>query len=243
MGLGGNSSTGKNQTTQKQTTVNTSTKSGSNNSKPPLPLRFLIFFITGIIISIILINIKPYEVLASNLFVGIEYKVISEILVNIPFIGWLFGIFLSLINVTAGTMLWGTVQMLELIPTSLMGDKAFLDKNIQRADRNQYRSDSKDSWEVKIAKKARNSLSTELLRFLIVVGICTYVFDFFACLTIFPPVVGGGDIWKLFDILSTEQFNLIDWGNILKAVSTVGAVQFLVKLRKIIKQVITDLSN
>jgi len=220
-------------------TVSTS----KTSSKPPLSLKLLIWFITGIIISIILINIKPYEILARELFNGIEYKIITDILVNIPFVGWLFKIALSLLNVTAGTMLWGTVQMLELIPTELLGNQLFLDKNIQRANRNQYQNQKEDSWEVKIAKRMRNSLSTEVLRFLIVVGILTYVFDFFMCLSVFPPVIGGGNVWKLFDILTTEQFNLIDWGNILKAITTVGAVQFLVKLRKMIIQIIRDLKE
>ncbi|MEM7590344.1 MAG: hypothetical protein AAF383_02265 [Cyanobacteria bacterium P01_A01_bin.83] len=228
---------------QQTETVNTSSSSSKSSSKPPLPLRLAAWFITGIIISIVLINIKPYEILAGRLFQGIEYQALSNILVNIPFVGGLFGMFFGLINLTAGTMFWVVVQALELIPTSLMGNQVFLDKNIQRADRNQYRKDSNDSWEVKIAKTMRNSISTETLRFLIIVGCCTYIFDFFACLMIFPPVVGGGDMWKLFDILSTEQFELIDWGNILKAVSTVGAVQFLVGLRKHIIKVIHDLKD
>ena len=225
-----NSSSSSSQSSKKQqstTTVNTSSK----GNKPPLPLRLAAWFITGIIISVILVNIKPYEILAGRLFQGIEYQALSNILVNIPFIGGIFKVFFNLINLTAGTMFWVVIQSLELIPTSLMGNQAFLDKNIQRAGRNQYRNDSSDGWEVKIAKRMRNSLPTEVLRFLIIVGVCTYVFDFFMCLSIFPPVVGGGDMWKLFDILSTEQFELIDWGNIIKAVTTVGAVQFLVKLR------------
>ena len=125
----------------------------------------------------------------------------------------------------------------------LMGHENFLDKNSQRGGRNHYADAKNDSWEVKIAKKMRNSLSTEVLRFLIILGVCIYVVDFFACLTVFPPVQGGGDVWKLLDIIQYQQFGQIDWGNIMRAVTTVGAVQFLLKLRKIIVQIIRDLKD
>ncbi len=124
-----------------------------------------------------------------------------------------------------------------------MGHENFLDKNIQRGGRIHYADAKNDSWEVKIAKKMRNSLSTEVLRFLIILGVCIYVVDFFACLTVFPPVQGGGDVWKLLDIVQYQQFSKIDWGNIMRAVTTVGAVQFLLKLRKIIVQIIRDLKD
>ncbi|MEL6162579.1 MAG: hypothetical protein AAFR37_02025, partial [Cyanobacteria bacterium J06628_3] len=79
--------------------------------------------------------------------------------------------------------------------------------------------------------------------FLIILGVCVYVVDFFLCLTVFPPVQGGGDVWKLLDIVQYQQFSNIDWENIIRAATTVGAVQFLLKLRKIIVQIIRDLKD
>lgn len=125
----------------------------------------------------------------------------------------------------------------------LLGHERFLDKNIKKGGNTTYTDSKDDAWEVKLAKKLRNSLSTEILRFLIILGVCVYVVDFFACLTVFAPVLGGGDIWELFDVIQYQQFSQIDWGNILRAVTTVGAVQFLLKLRKIIVQIIKDLND
>lgn len=237
-GLGGNKDKGTNTGGGRGATHNY-----NGTQKPPFMLQILIWVITGIIISIILTNVKPYEIIATRYFAGINYSDIAEFIKGIWVIGAIFGFILNFINFGFGFLLWAFIQILELIPMELMGHENFLDKNIQRGGRNHYADAKNDSWEVKIAKKMRNSLSTEVLRFLIILGVCIYVVDFFACLTVFPPVQGGGDVWKLLDIIQYQQFSKIDWGNIMRAVTTVGAVQFLLKLRKIIVQIIRDLKD
>lgn len=214
----------------------------SENKQAPLVLKVLIWVITGIIISIILTNVKPYEILASRYLAGISYSDITNFILNIWVVGAIFGLILRFANFGLGFLLWAFIQILEVIPMELLGHERFLDKNIQKG-RSAYADSKTDSWEVKLAKKLRNSLSTEVLRFLIVLGVCVYVVDFFACLTVFPPVQGGGNIWALLDVVQYQQFNQIDWGNILRAITTVGAVQFLLKLRKIIVQIIWDLNE
>lgn len=213
------------------------------SKKAPLVLTILIWVITGIIVSIILTNVKPYEIIATRYLSGISYSSITDFILSIWVIGAIFGLILKFVNFGLGFLLWAFIQILEIIPMELLGHEQFLDRNIQKSGRNYYSNSKDDSWEVKIAKKMRNSLSTEVLRFLIVLGVCVYVVDFFACLTVFPPVQGGGDIFKLFEIVQYQQFSQIDWGNILRAVTTVGAVQFLLKLRRIIVQIIRDLND
>jgi hypothetical protein len=214
----------------------------SENKQAPLVLQVLTWVITGIIISIILTNVKPYEIIAARYLSGISYSDITNFILNIWVIGAIFGLLLRFANFGLGFLLWAFIQILEIIPMELLGHERFLDKNIQKG-RSAYPESKTDSWEVKLAKKLRNSLSTEVLRFLIVLGVCVYVVDFFACLTVFPPVQGGGDVFKLFDIVQYQQFSQIDWGNILRAITTVGAVQFLLKLRKIVVQIIEDLND
>lgn len=227
---------------------NTNTYAGGTynydgSRKAPLALKILIWVITGIIISIILTNVKPYEIIATRYLVGISYSSITEFILNVWVIGAIFGILLRFANFGLGFLLWAFIQILEIIPMELLGHEKFLDKNIKKGSKNPYTDSNDDSWEVKLAKKIRNSLSTEVLRFLIVLGVCVYVVDFFACLTVFPPVQGGGNILRLLDIIQYQQFSQIDWGNILRAITTVGAVQFLLKLRKIIVQIIRDLNE
>lgn len=211
--------------------------------KSPLLLQILIWVITGIVISIILMNVKPYEVIAANYLAGISYSEITDFILSIWLIGAIFGIILKFANFTLGFLLWAFIQILEIIPMELLGHERFLDKNIHKGANSHYSDTKGDAWEVKFAKKLRNSLSTEVLRFLIVLGVCIYVVDFFACLTVFPPVVGGGNTWQLIEVIQYQQFNQIDWSNILRAVTTVGAVQFLLKLRKIFVAIIRDLNE
>ena len=41
------------------------------------------------------------------------------------------------INFGFGALLWAAIQILELIPSELLGHEKFLDKNIQKAGKNQ----------------------------------------------------------------------------------------------------------
>ena len=181
--------------------------------------------------------------IASRYLSGINYSDITDFILNIWVIGAIFGLLLRFANFGFGFLLWAFIQILEIIPMELLRHEKFLDKNINKGSASPYANGQNDSWEVKLAKKLRNSLSTEVLRFLIVLGVCVYVVDFFACLTVFPPVQGGGNVFELFDVIQYQQFSRIDWENILRAVTTVGAVQFLLKLRKIIVQIIHDLNE
>ena len=199
--------------------------------------------ITGIIISIILTNVKPYEIIATKYLAGVGYSDITNFILGIWVIGAIFGLLLRFASFGLGFLLWAFIQILEIIPMELLGHEKFLDRNIQKGSKNPYSDSKSDSWEVNLAKKIRNSLSTEVLRSLIVLGVCVYVVDFFACLTVFPPVQGGGDVWKLLEVVQYQQFSQIDWGNILRALTTVGAVQFLLKLRRMVVQIIKDLSD
>lgn len=222
------------------TTVNMDATGAPKNYSPFL-IKVLVCAIWGIIGVFVLLNIKPYQQLALMLFGDLRFTSLQNALESIWFIGWIFTFFFQFIDFGIGTIFWAFVQALELIPAECMSNSQLLDRNIQRANKNRYQHDKQDAWEVKIAKRFRNSISTEVLRFLIVVGISVYVIDFLWCLTVFPPVVGGGDVWQLFDVLSLQQFGRIDWGNILKAVATVGAVQFLLKLRRIVVQIAKDI--
>jgi hypothetical protein len=197
----------------------------------------------AIIGAFIFANIKPYEILATKFFAGIQYSFITDVLFNIPILGGILRLIGSLFNVGIGFLFWAFIQALELLPVALFGHGAFLDNTIARSAGKRYAAGEKDPWEVKAAKYVGNSLNTETLRFLILLGIAVYVMDFFFCLMIFPPVKGGGDVGVFLRILQTGQYSRIDWGNILRALTTVFAVEFLFKLKTIIEQIIDDLKD
>ncbi len=201
-------------------------------------LRWVIIAIIG---AFVFANIKPYELLAKQFFSGISYSEVTNVLFNIPILGAVLRAIGAMFNVGMGFIFWAFVQILELLPLSLFGHGAFLDNSIARSGAKRYGENEKDPWEVKTAKVVGNSLNTETLRFLIILGVTVYVADFFLCLLVFPPVKGGGDIGNLLRVLQIGQYSKIDWGNILRAITTVGAVEFLFKLKNIIDQILDDL--
>ncbi|MDJ0677127.1 MAG: hypothetical protein QNJ36_17400 [Calothrix sp. MO_167.B42] len=190
--------------------------------KEPLFVTMLVWVITAIIGAFIFANIKPYEIIAANFLSGISYQSLGDVVFSIPFLGGIIKLLLRLANFSLGTLFWAFVQMLELLPLVLFGHGNFLDNNISRSGGQRYGANSNDSWEVKVAKYIGNSLSTEVLRFLILLGISVYVADFFLCLMVFPPVQGGNTA-DLLMVMQTGQFTKIDWGNIGKAIASLGS--------------------
>jgi hypothetical protein len=205
-------------------------------------LTLLIWTITGLIGWAIFSNVKPYEVIATHFLAGINYQVLGNLFTSIPFLGGLFKLIGSLLGLGLGFMLWAAFQLLELLPLALFGHAGFLDNSIARSGGKKYTPNANDHWEVKVAKRMGNTLSTEVLRFLIILGISVYVVDFFLCLYIFPPVKGGTTA-DLFKVLYTGQFNKLDWGNIGMALCTVGAVEVLFKLRTVMLKIADDLKD
>ena len=90
MGISGNKSSSQGGT---KTTHNY-----NGTRKPPFILQILIWVITGIIISIIMTNVKPYEIIATNYLSGINYSDIAEFIKGIWVIGAIFGFILNFIN-------------------------------------------------------------------------------------------------------------------------------------------------
>ncbi|MGI2907687.1 hypothetical protein [Tolypothrix sp. VBCCA 56010] len=233
--------------------MNTAGTPGNGSARPPgyakpkgkkkfTIITLLMWIITALIGWAIFTNIKPYEVLATRFLIGVSYQSLGNFLTSIPFLGGIFKLIWSLLGLGMGTLLWAFFQILELLPLALFGHSAFLDNSIARAGGKKYNTLENDHWEVKVAKTVGNSLSTEVLRFLILLGIAVYVVDFFLCLYIFPPVKGG-TIADLFKVLYTGQFGKLDWGNIFVALITVTAVELLFKLRSILKKVADDING
>ena len=186
--------------------------------------------------------LQPYEIIATRFLVGISYEALGNFFTSIPFLEGIFKLIWSLLGLGLGAMLWLAFQLLELLPLILFGHANFLDNSIKKVGGKKHEVYPNDHWEVKVAKRMGNSLSTEVLRFVIIVGISVYVIDFFMCLFVFPPVKGGTTA-DLFKVLYTGQYNKLHWMNMLIALITVGAVEMLFKLRMILKRIADDISE
>ncbi|MBW4600336.1 MAG: hypothetical protein KME29_12200 [Calothrix sp. FI2-JRJ7] len=207
----------------------------------PLPLKMLRFCITMVIGAFIFANIKPYEVIATQFLSSFDYNSIASIISSIPILGGLIQFITKFFAFGLGTALWCIFQILELLPLILFGHGRFLNNQIGKHGKAaKYPVSGNDSWETKAAKFLGNSLSTEVMRFLVVMAIGVYVLDFLLILTVYPPVKGNfGDFLY---IIQTAQWDKINWVNVLVSFCVLFAVEFLVKLQGVVKQVIEDLA-
>lgn len=207
----------------------------------PFPLKVLGFCITLVIGAFIFANIKPYEVIAGKFLGSFDYPILREVLFNVPLLGGLFRFISNFFAFTLGTALWAIFQILEILPMLLFGHGRFLNNQVAKhGNAAKYAINANDSWETKAAKFLGNSLSTEVMRFLVIMAIGVYVLDFLLTLTVYPPVKGNfGDFLY---ILQTAQWDKINWVNLMVSVCVVFAVEFLIKLQGVVKQVIEDIA-
>jgi hypothetical protein len=226
---------------------NQSHQTPRSNSKPksvnkaPLPLKILYFCITLVIGSFIFANIKPYEVIAGKFLSSFNYPVIAQILYSTPFVGWLLKFISNFFSFGLGTALWAIFQILEILPLLLFGHGRFLNNQIGKHGQSaKYAVSPSDNWETKAAKFLGNSLSTEVMRFLVLMAIGVYVLDFILILTVYPPI--DGNFGDFLYIIQTGQWDKINWVNLLTSFCVLFAVEFLVKLQGVIKQIINDLN-
>lgn len=214
-----------------------STKKGGN---APLPLKILGFCISLVIGAFIFANIKPYEVIAGKFLSSFDYPFLAEVLYNTPIIGGIIKFLTNFFSFGLGTALWAIFQILEILPLILFGHGRFLNNQIGKHGQSaMYAKNPNDSWETKAAKFLGNSLSTEVMRFLVLMAIGVYVLDFLLILSIYPPV--QGNLGDFLYILQTSQWDKINWINLLTSVVVLFAVEFLIKLQGVVKQIIQDL--
>ncbi|MGB3641680.1 MAG: hypothetical protein WBA39_29500 [Rivularia sp. (in: cyanobacteria)] len=214
-----------------------STKKGG---KAPLPLKILGFCISLVIGAFIFANIKPYEIIAGKFLSSFDYPYLAEVLYNTPFIGGIIKFIANFFSFGLGTALWAIFQILEILPLILFGHGRFLNNQIGKSGKSaMYAKDANDSWETKAAKFLGNSLSTEVMRFLVLMAIGVYVLDFLLILSIYPPV--QGNLGDFLYILQTSQWDKINWVNLLTSLVVLFAVEFLIKLQGVVKQIIQDI--
>lgn len=129
-----------------------------------------------------------------------------------------------------GLILWGIVQIIELLPIILYNHEGFMATVIGQADRRtRYTEKETDDPTLKQMKRIYNAMPTSMIRNLERLRIGVYVLDFLICFTVYSPVASG-KITDFFWIISTGQWGQINVGNLLLAAITLFAVELIVSL-------------
>lgn len=213
--------------------MNSSNYSSNSKTKKKVPARWLrilywLLVVAGVYFAFL--NISPYA-RATEFFGG---KAVNEAFIRliavIPIINGLASIFGMSVTWILGFVIWGIVQIVELLPIIFYNHEGFMATVIGQADsRARFTEKEHDDPTLKRMKAFYNLMPISMIRNLERLRVGVYVFDFIVCFTVYSPVASG-NVLDFFWILATGQWNKINYGNLLLAVITLFAVEVIVSL-------------
>lgn len=197
---------------------------GGRGPRFKLPNIFLIllglfgFFIFVVLIWFVYQNVIPYvQYLQGTNFDA--SKVASKVNPDIP---------RSTVFVIVGFGLWFLLQFLQLFPSFVRSNEAFLKSLIDASDSRQYAQEKQnDSGFMRGIKRTYNGLPTEFLDNMGKIRIVAYLGDFYiqCCVN---PIIKGWDF--LPDLLFYGDFSIINGTNLLTNIQTIFAVELLIMI-------------
>lgn len=202
----------------------------SRQPKPNTWLRLLYWGLVATGFWFAYLNIQPYERAVAYLSGKTVNSAFASLIAVIPVINGIAAIFAKSITWILGTILWGVIQIIEVLPLVLYNHEKFVANIITSADsRNKYAEKETDDPTLRMLKRTYNSLPTSVISNLEILKIFTYTFDFLICITVYSPVASG-KFSDFFFIIATGQWNKLDYGNLALALVTLFAIEVIVSL-------------
>jgi hypothetical protein len=203
-------------------------EAGKSKTNPWLRLLYWGLVIAGIWFAYL--NIQPYERAVSFLGGKATSSAFTSLVAAIPLVNGLAAIFSKSLSWILGAILWGVIQIIEVLPLILYNNEKFIEKIVSEADgRSRYQEKDIDDPTLKMLKRTYNHLPISVVSNLEVLKIFTYTVDFLICLTVYSPVATG-KISDLIFILATGQWGKLDYGNLALALVTLFAIEVIVAL-------------
>lgn len=215
----------------KSTGVNPSGGGRTSGKKSPhLWLRVLYWGLVGAAIYFAYLNIAPY-VRAVEFLGG---KTVSQAFIYlisvIPIVNGIASIIGRGITWILGAMLWGVIQIIEVLPLILYSHEGFMQQVISATDsRSKYQVKDDDDPTLAMLKRTYNALPISIVSNLETLKIATYTVDFLICITVYSPVASG-NFFDFFWILATGQWGKLDYANLALAIITLLAVEVIISL-------------
>lgn len=200
------------------------------NSKPNSTLRLLYWGLVCAGIWFAYLNIQPYEKVVGLLSGRTLNSAFIHIISIIPIVNGIAAIIGKGVTWILGTILWGVIQIIEVLPLVLYNNEKFVQAVISSADsRSRYQVKDGDDPTLKMLKKLYNGLPTSVISNLEILKVFTYTVDFLICITVYSPVASG-KFSDFFFVLATGQWGKLDWLNLLLAGVTLFAIEVIVSL-------------
>ena len=150
--------------------------------------------------------------------------------------------FSNLYSWIIGVIVWAVIQAIELLPIIMSSNQGYLRAIIKEQETHEaLRINKDDDGLIRAIKKGYNALP---LRFLIIarrLRIWVYILDLCICIAVYPLI--NGSIDRLFYVLSTGLWGLIDWGNVVLLFATLLAVEVVFKVLIVAKSFLTYLKT
>jgi hypothetical protein len=194
--------------------------SKSSNTVPKTWFRILWFLILLSMVTIAVVNVKPYVDAAQQLGVTIVDATFIKFISVIPVVNALASTLGVGVVWVIGTALWGMFQLVEVMPVILYNHPSFLHEVIQEAEQStKYAIKDNDDPTVANLKKVYNKLPVAFLENLSKIRLAAYVIDFCICFWRYSPVASG-KITDFFYYVMTGQFSKINTNNLMLALIT-----------------------
>lgn len=201
-----------------------------NKSKPNTWLRLLYWGLVAASFWFAYLNIQPYEKVVSLLSGKTLNGAFLYLISAIPVVNGIAAIVGKGITWILGTVLWGVIQIIEVLPLILYNHEKFVQTVITSADsRSKYQLSENDDPTLKALKKTYNALPTSVISNLEMLKVFTYTIDFLICITVYSPVASG-KFSDFFFILATGQWGKLDYGNLALAFITLFAIEVIISL-------------
>lgn len=176
------------------------------------------------------LNIQPYEKVVGLLSGKTVNGAFVYIISVIPVINGIAAIIGKGVTWILGTILWGVIQIIEVLPLILYNNEKFVQNVISSADsRSRYQIKENDDPTLKTLKKLYNGLPTSVISNLEMLKVFTYTIDFLICITVYSPVKSG-NFSDFFFVLATGQWQKLDYGNLVLTFITLFAIEVIAAL-------------
>ncbi len=206
---------------------------GSHNKSKKIPQQWLRILYWGLVLTGIYfayLNIQPYEMAVRFLSGKAINQAFLYLVSVIPIVNGIANFLGQGITWILGTLLWGVIQIIEVLPLILYNHEGFMQQVISNVDsRSKYEIRQTDDPTLAMLKRAYNALPISVVSNLERIKIVTYTVDFLICITVYSPVPSG-KFSDFFWYLATGQWNKFDYGNLSLALLTLFAIEVIVSL-------------
>ena len=187
-------------------------------------ITILQYCLLGAIAFFCVQNVRPYIGIVESW--GSEWQPtgLYSMLTGLPVLGWLLTSGVDLAIAVIATVLWASLQLLELLPSFMMDSAAFLLSALRSIQNwTKIGSESDDTPMARKLKAQYNAIPEQAIERANVARAVAYLIDAAICIGYYQPIEGG--MSNLGLVIGAGAWDYIEWSKIGAIVGTLFAVE------------------